>query len=918
MLLLSKKYTVGMNHHLGNLLRLMVLCGVLLGVAVLASTAIAAPSLGDHCAVDDAGTLTCWGDGYLGPNGVGHYKDLYEPEQVGATGEWVSTSGDSLSNCGIKTDGSLWCWGSNRQYQLADGTTQFSNRPKQIGSDVDWQSINVSGQFICGVKDNGLAYCWGEGSRGELGNGANGDRTLPTAVMGADWAVVETGQLNACGLKQDGSLWCWGDNTYGQFGNATYANSAEPVLVDATGRWSALSVGNYHACGIQASDDSLWCWGSNYAGQIGNGTASNPQHVSGDGFAPTFNQPELVAAGTQWQAVDASQWNTCGVQMDNTLWCWGRNDLRQAGPGDSDADVLTPQLVSADPVWETVEGRCAMNSSNAVACWGDSDQGELGVGRDFYVVDPQPVVDGSGWIDVASGYDHGCAVNAAGELWCWGEGWLGTMGDGQHRHHVEAERIGSETDWATVAAGETHVCAQKTDDTLWCWGRAQYGQRGDDENWYKPTPQAVAGDAAWQSYSTAFWHGCGIQDDQSLWCWGRNNDGQLGQGTVSASENMPQPVQEGATWSQVTIGKQHSCGLQSNGTLWCWGDNDFGQVGNGTTLRSTLPSQVGVDDDWVKVSAADQGSCALKQNGTLWCWGDLDTYKNGYWQNTALPKQHLSNYRFTDIEMGRTSLCGITANQETHCWGFIRGHVDQVGDLYYHQPRKIPGGHQFTQLDIGDNKVVGLTESGEVLCWQGAQYECGQGVQESPTLVGDYTAPFVQLTATPRARDTDAGASFAFTANEAATFECQLDNGIWEPCTSPHVYPEVTRGTHTFAIRAIDENGNTSEPTIYIWEAVETSGEAPETIITAGPTNTDDNQARFEFVVSEPGAISYCRMRMKNGAWGVWEVCTSPKTYSGLADGKYEFEVYSESVDGLVEAEPARWSWRVSRFMCYP
>jgi alpha-tubulin suppressor-like RCC1 family protein len=183
-------------------------------------------------------------------------------------------------------------------------------------------------------------------------------------------------------------------------------------------------------------------------------------------------------------------------------------------------------------------------------------------------------------------------------------------------------QMGSNKDWAAMEAGGYHDMALKAGGTLWVWGDNLYYQLGNAVSVYETNPIQVGTDTDWSEiFSAGVYHCTALKTDGSLWAWGNNTVGQLGDGTAV---NKPEPVHilPGSTWKSVSAGMVHTLGIQTDGTLWAWGSNSNGQIGNGSLDDVLEPSRIGTDTDWVKVSAGWGFSAAIKADGSLWTWGN--------------------------------------------------------------------------------------------------------------------------------------------------------------------------------------------------------------------------------------------------------------------------------------------------------
>jgi alpha-tubulin suppressor-like RCC1 family protein len=285
---------------------------------------------------------------------------------------------------------------------------------------MDIAGLTAGGSHTCVVLADHSVRCWGRNDDGQLGDGSTADAPTPVEVtaLGASIAEVSAGYEHTCARKTDGTLWCWGGNEDGQLGDGTTQHSSLPAEVAGLGATVAEVSGRYqHTC-ARKTDGRLWCWGNNLHGQVGDGT-------SVDALAPI----EVTALGSSVAGVAAGANHTCAIKTDGTLWCWGWNFDGQLGVGTTTGNVFSPVEVTA------------LGSSVA---------------------------------EVAIGFDHTCARMTDGTLWCWGE--AGQVGDGTDvLRDSPVEIVGLGATVAGVAAGMNHTCAIKTDGTLWCWGNLLVG-----------------------------------------------------------------------------------------------------------------------------------------------------------------------------------------------------------------------------------------------------------------------------------------------------------------------------------------------------------------------------------------------------------------------------------------------------------
>lgn len=269
--------------------------------------------------------------------------------------------------------------------------------------------------------------------------------------------------------------------------------------------------------------------------------------------------------------------------------------------------------------------RCAIDADRALYCWGDNSDGALGVGDQVARAEPTHVTPDRAWRQVGAGRFFTCAISGASELYCWGRNTEGQLGAGVVAGVVDRPlRIGTATDWLSIGNAGNHICGIRTGDQLFCWGANDRGQVGvgmAGPGVTVPTPQPIAG--AWRQVSIGKEHTCGIQTDDTLWCWGRNFEGQLGLGVRGDGTDQLAPVQVGdaTDWQSIGLGRFASCGVRAGGLLSCWGNNELNEVGIPGATYYVEPTQV--DQQIWQLAGASQGShmCGLHDDGAALCWG---------------------------------------------------------------------------------------------------------------------------------------------------------------------------------------------------------------------------------------------------------------------------------------------------------
>jgi alpha-tubulin suppressor-like RCC1 family protein len=276
----------------------------------------------------------------------------------------------------------------------------------------------------------------------------------------------------------------------------------------------------------------------------------------------------------------------------------------------------------------------------------------------------------------------------------------------------------------TVSAGGEHTCSVRFDGTLWCWGRNTWGELGNaDRGPGRPDPLQVGTAADWSTVAAGGGHTCATRRPGSLWCWGLNNKGQLGDGTTDV-RTTPVRIGTGSSWAQLSAGWFHTCGIRTNGTAACWGENSAGQLGDGTRTQRVRPTPV-PGDDWASISVGGWDTCGIRTDHTLWCWGRNDFGQLG--DDTTAPKSVPTRIGvgqdWAEVSVGWAHACGVKTTGKLRCWG--RGDRGQLGDggfVSRHAPVEPAGALAATGVVAGDTHSCAFAADGTTWCWGSNDY----------------------------------------------------------------------------------------------------------------------------------------------------------------------------------------------------
>jgi alpha-tubulin suppressor-like RCC1 family protein len=355
---------------------------------------------------------------------------------------------------------------------------------------------------------------------------------------------------------------------------------------------------------------------------------------------------------------DAGETHTCASLDDGTVRCWGSSSFGgnlgagRLGNGAKGIDSATPVVAHGTACARSItlggNHTCCIDLGGR-ACWGQNFQGEVGGDVGAIVPEPRSFDDPPGLESIVSGFRHTCGLSGDGKLWCWGYNGDGDLGLGT-TDEFESTPVLSGSGYAEIAAGGEHTCAIAAGGVAYCWGLNDSNELGVPGGTVISSRVRVGCEAAsskeacftdWVAIGAGSFHTCGIRESGKMYCWGGNHNGQLGIGPPTSSYQEPEPhaVLSNETWVQVDGGRSYSCGLTTEGALYCWGLNEDRQLGIPEQDLIVAPTKVEVEapDGFRSLGLGQYHGCAIRADRTLWCWGRNTDGQVGIGRKTALP-----------------------------------------------------------------------------------------------------------------------------------------------------------------------------------------------------------------------------------------------------------------------------------------
>lgn len=592
----------------------------------------------------------------------------------------------------------VWCSSMNSISETGSMT------PTEIEGLTGVTALAAGWDHICAITSGGGVSCWGDNRVGQLGDGTQTARSTPTAISGLTGVTaLAAGHGHTCAITLSGQAWCWGlliDKPRNHI-------ATTPMLISGLTGATAVTAGYSFTCVI-ANGGRVWCWGDNSNGQFGDGTrVSSLQPVETIGISGA-------------KALVAGYSHTCALTSIDGVKCWG-NSLEQALDGDGEGKPSLPRVIGGvtgvTGLAAFIDDTCAINYDGGVSCWTVTNRN--GVSG---TTTPKTISGLSGVTGLAGNAAYVCAL-VGGSVWCKsnaGEDWK----EGQSRPTLVLNVFSGEP---ALMAGGLQTCAVTGNDAVFCWG--------DNGTTSKTTPTVVLSLPAVVAVAPGNGYNCGIRST-GVSCWGRNDYGQLGNGSTTP---QPTPVQAAISGLGVTqavaAADRHACAITGSGEIRCWGENTYGQLGDGTTAQRMAPIAVNGLTGTRGVTAGTGHTCAITGSGGVSCWGNNASGQLGDGTTTArtTPTAVTGLAGVVALAAGAGHTCAVTSGGGVACWG--DNSYGQLGDgttTTRTTPTAVTGINGVVALAAGTGHTCALTGYGVVMCWgKNANGQLGDGTTAS-------------------------------------------------------------------------------------------------------------------------------------------------------------------------------------------
>lgn len=555
------------------------------------------------------GTVWAAGENSSGQLGDGSAFSRNTPVQAVGVSSAVAVSAGTAHSLALLSNGTVWSWGFNAYGQLGNGTTTNRSTPAQVPGLSRIVAVAAGRYHSLALRSDGTVWAWGANYSGQLGDATTINRSTPALVPGPTGVVAISAFDHSLALRFDGTVWAWGANSSGQLGNGTMTSRSTAAPIAALSGVTSVAAGSVSLAA--RSDGTVWAWGSTFTLQQQEGGWSGRLQLTPGPVAGLSGVVTVAAAG-----------HALALRSDGTVWAWGQNDAGQLGEGSRLGSAAPVQVLGLAGVTDIAAGACslALRSDGSVWAWGNNFSGQRGDGTTANRTMPVRVSGLTSFSATDAGASHALALKSDGTVWGWGYNTWGQLGDGTRLSRSQPLQVPNLSGAVAVSAGGYHSLALRSGGSVWAWGQNASGQLGDGSVSNRYIPFQVPGLSAITAISAGNAHSLAIGFYGVVWAWGSNSSGQLGNGST-VSRSTPAQVPGLVNIRAISAGVSHSLAVSSSGAVWAWGANGQGQLGDGTTTSRTSPVLVPGLTSISAVAAGQFHSLALRSDGTVWAWG---------------------------------------------------------------------------------------------------------------------------------------------------------------------------------------------------------------------------------------------------------------------------------------------------------
>lgn len=676
-----------------------------------------------------------WGENTTGELGNNNNYNVSTPIAVYDTNKTFSKI-SKARNYTISLDnfGQIWGWGYNADGQLGNNSTINVSTPVSIcGTKKTFCDISASFYHSLGIDKYGQVWGWGFNNRGQLGNRSTAARCTPVSICGTKktFCKISVGDYHSLAIDKYGRGWAWGANQYpsatinGALGNNSSVAQSTPVSVCGSVKtFCKIDAGPNFSLALD-NFGNIWSWGNNTGGQLGNNSTSlRSTPVSVCGSKKTFCD---ITTGRLFSV---------GLDKNGKLWSWGQNAKGQLGDG-TIISKSTPISVYGNKTFCNVVASdsnvIAIDNNNIIWGWGDFEYGSLSNNIGGYTLSPNNICGVNKTFNYISAKRWtGFGIDNYGRVWGWGYNSSGQIGDNSTVSRLTPVQISGMTKtFCRIFSNENHTLSIDKDNNLWSWGGNFYGQLGINSTSYISTPVSVCGNKkTFCDVSLGSDHSVGIDKYGRIWSWGYNSNGQLGDNTVTSRSTPIQISGTTKTFCNIDSNSSFNLAIDKYGQIWSWGDNGNGQLGVNSIVSKRTPISIcGINKTFCNISTGTSHSLAIDKYGQAWGWGknyggalgnNSDVYRSTPVSVCGVKKT------FCKISGGFDYTLALDHNGKVWGWGYNANGVLGIAggryDLNFCTPIAIPGNRTFCDIMAGSVGAMALDYNGKIWAWGKVQY----------------------------------------------------------------------------------------------------------------------------------------------------------------------------------------------------